>query len=1031
MLGWHAPELRATGVNSGTIHALRKLRDVPPDTTAQPAENHYPGAAAVAEWKFEPTRDEEIYGWPPGWTRRHGPGFPRYVQVHVDDDRPPPGGRCLRADLNGGAASAFGPTIAIEPGVNYVLEGFIKTSELEHDAAWLSLTFLDSARLKLTGPTSASISGTSGWQRVRIGPLAPPAGTSSLIVGIHVSPRGEAQDLHGVAAFGALWLGRTPRVVLTARPIDGDGPRAASENKFDGSTRSSIRGPGDASFQVFARGKSIEVACLVTGFNTDSSVPKYEVRLTLVDAAGLKLAQHTETFATTPAQTTPTTTNGQTGGAKAPIESRAAIAARTTWQIPSESVGYYRISAQVVPLSKGDGSPPQSAQNATLGMAIIDPESPPANSEFGWSLDPHDTTLGLVPLGDLLAQSGIRSVKFPFACSFDVKPAPALQPADKPPAASPATKQEPDRIEPLISFNDRIAGAGVRLVGELLPPPAILSGGEGVSPIFAYTKIGTVPNMLAAEAFARDAKIWFPSIEPVLARLATEIRFWQIGGDRDPSWTGCSDLSAVVMRAKSALDQIGQDLNIGVAWDLAAPLPVAVRSLASAGVPPLGGNADHGSPKGGIPAQEMRAPWRFLSLPCGDAMCDAELAVRLDATKSAGVQRWLAVDALPQTGHSGEERIAHLVNRLIAAKMHGAEGIFFAHPLDAERGLVGRDGSPNELFLPWRTTALTLGGATYAGDIDLAAGSRIHCFGGNGKYVGVLMGAAPRRETGYLGNDLRCRDVWGRVTDCRPTNGEDSPSESSVQHVGWNSESVARKSDRLSGPSYLPAPRSLVKIQRLPVFLTGLDGPVTEWQLNVAFAPQFLPSVPLSVSAVALEMRNTLPRAVSGRVRITPPRNWHVEPEMAEFRLEPGAAWKLPLKVALPNDVLAGRQMVALEFEIQSDRFDHFTMYRPIEVTLGDVAMDAHAALTEQGELEVRQTLSNHGKRAVGFRCNLIVPDRRRQSTEIVLQPDATSDFAYRLPDGRELLDKPLWLRAEEINGPRILNYRLEAPAGQ
>ncbi len=596
-----------------------------------------------------------------------------------------------------------------------------------------------------------------------------------------------------------------------------------------------------------------------------------------------------------------------------------------------------------------------------------------------------------MPLGDLLAQAGVRAVKFPFACSFSVEPNSATQPTDKTSTGKPspvplAKKQEPDEIDPLISFNDRLASAGVRLIGELLPPQASVATGKAEH------------NMLAVEAFARDPKTWFPSTEPVLARLATEIRFWQIGDDRDSGWAACSDLSAVVSRAKSTLDQVGQDLNVGFAWSLAAPLPVADGKAA--------GTLTVLSAHRARSAAKPKSPWRFLTLPCDDTTSDAELSARLDGTKAAGVQRWLAIDVLPQTGHSDDERIAHLVGRLITAKLHGAEGIFFAHPFDSERGLVGRDGSPNNLFLPWRTTALTLGGAPYVGDIDLAGRSRIHCFGGNGQYVGVLMGDVPRREAVYLGNDLRCRDLWGRVTECRPTYGEKVRSEVVVKTVGWTSASAMRKPDGLRGPSYLPdvgpqapAPRSLVEVQRLPVFLTNLDSPLTEWQLNVAFAPRSLPSVPLSDAAVALEMKNTFPRAVSGRVRFTPPRNWHVEPATAEFRIESGAAWKLPLKVVLPNDVLAGRQMVALEFEIQSDRFDHFTMYRPIEVTLGDVAMDAHAALTEQGDLEVRQTLSNQGKRAVGFRCNLVSPDRRRQSAEIDLQPGAraTSLIACRM----------------------------------
>ena len=56
------------------------------------AETHYPGASAVFQCMFDSSHDEEIYGWPPGWTRRHGPGFPRYVRMRVDDNHPPPGG---------------------------------------------------------------------------------------------------------------------------------------------------------------------------------------------------------------------------------------------------------------------------------------------------------------------------------------------------------------------------------------------------------------------------------------------------------------------------------------------------------------------------------------------------------------------------------------------------------------------------------------------------------------------------------------------------------------------------------------------------------------------------------------------------------------------------------------------------------------------------------------------------------------------------------------------------------------------------
>ena len=60
---------------------------------------------------------------------------------------------------------------------------------------------------------------------------------------------------------------------------------------------------------------------------------------------------------------------------------------------------------------------PHYACTPAIGLAIVDWRPLPPGSEFGWSLDPGDDSQGLVPLADLLTQSGIRWVKFPFVCS--------------------------------------------------------------------------------------------------------------------------------------------------------------------------------------------------------------------------------------------------------------------------------------------------------------------------------------------------------------------------------------------------------------------------------------------------------------------------------------------------------------------------------------------------------------------------------------------------------------------------------------
>jgi hypothetical protein len=214
----------------------------------------------------------------------------------------------------------------------------------------------------------------------------------------------------------------------------------------------------------------------------------------------------------------------------------------------------------------------------------------------------------------------------------------------------------------------------------------------------------------------------------------------------------------------------------------------------------------------------------------------------------------------------------------------------------------------------------------------------------------------------------------------------------------------------------------------------------------VAFSPNRLPSIPSVLAPVALELKNTLPQSITARVSVRGPRNWYIEPRTAEFRLGPGEGWKERLEVALPDDVVGGRQMVRLDFEIQAGapstqgRHYRFTMYRPLEITLGDVLIEGRAVLNGapstpgapgrpgRGEMEVYQTLTNQGKKPAGFRCDLLAPDRRRQSTEVHVQPSGTSQVTYHLPDGEQLLGKTIWLRAEEIDGPRVLNYRIENP---
>ncbi len=469
------------------------------------AEAHCLGSMAVFQCMFAP-QDEEIYGWPAGWTRRHGPGFPRYVRIRENDDCPPPGGRCLQIELNGGAAAAYSPPISANPDVQYLLEGYVKTSGLQHDGAYFSLIFLDSARTKLSSVTAEKISGTSAWQKVRLGPVLPPAGTASVLVGLHVEPQGETQDLRGTASFGALWLWQLPRIVLTAQPArETLHEQEKSARNWTEGKQPPSRSANDATFLLFSRGRPIEIACMVSGF----ALPKYKIRLELLDVGGRKIAEHQKSLNQrthhAPRDEPHHADHDQAYMVPDMVPGDEYVGSpfgQMTWRLPCDVLGFYRVRATIVPVapslpssSPAADSVAETAPRAELSLAIIEPQSLPPGSEFGWSLGPNDAKVGLVPLGDLLSQCGIQWVKFPFATgTAAVEPVDgglkektenpgagmAVEAASRSvavQAASPVPKMASksqaiasNSLESLINFSDRLDMAGVSLAGVLQPP---------------------------------------------------------------------------------------------------------------------------------------------------------------------------------------------------------------------------------------------------------------------------------------------------------------------------------------------------------------------------------------------------------------------------------------------------------------------------------------------------------------------------------------------------------------------------------
>ncbi len=565
-----------------------------------------------------------------------------------------------------------------------------------------------------------------------------------------------------------------------------------------------------------------------------------------------------------------------------------------------------------------------------LTLAVIAPTKNRPGGEFGWSLPDGDESMSLAALGQLLPRVGINWAKFPVW----------------------VTGHDSRRLDQIVNFAERLNMQRIEMIGLLANPPPDVRG-----------HFGEEAALTAADIFTTEQELWYASLEPVLTRLSLQVRWWQLGLDGDLSFVGFPHLAETIAKVKNQLQRYGQEIHLGFGW----------RALNQ-------------------PPADKNPPWEFLQLSATPSLTASELATYLPALEQPKVLSWVSVQPLDRDAYSTETRAGDLIHRMLAAKVAGAEGIFVPRPFDPQSGLMNTDGTPGEMLLPWRTTALALTGAEYLGSMQLPSGSRNHIFVRDDEVVMIVWADRPVEEVLYLGDDVRQVDVWGRMTRPRDDDGQ-----------------------------------QVIEVGPLPSFVTGLCQSVVRWNMSVRFERERLPSVCGVPHANALTIKNFFPQGIGGQARLVGPDVWKISPRTIDFKLSIGEEAQQPFTVALPLDAASGRQPIRIDFEISADRHYQFSVYRHLDVGMDDITIDATSQLNDKGELEVVQQVTNRTPEAVSFKCMLFAPNRRRMMSQVIELRQDRDTKVYRLPKGEALIGETLWLRAEEIGGQRTLNFRFVA----
>lgn len=508
-----------------------------------------------------------------------------------------------------------------------------------------------------------------------------------------------------------------------------------------------------------------------------------------------------------------------------------------------------------------------------------------------------------------------------------------------------------ERSERLAWFTERISAHGINLIGVLDQPP----------PTVRQT-LGAADKLPIATVFA-EAPLWKPAVDPVMMRLTLKVQWWQLGGDDDLSFVGYPQLQDKIQEIKQHFLRYGQEVQVGLPWPWLIEPPTAET-------------------------------WDFLTRTAAPSLTARESAAYLAQPAAKGPQRWMTLEPLSRRAYDLETRTRDLIERMLASKINQAQAVFVPDPFSAEHGLLQADGTPDELLLPWRTTALVLGGARYLGSIHLPSGSTNHLFQRKQDVVLVVWNTQPCVETLYLGDQIEHFDAWGQTLTYEQQQAEGGATQS-------------------------------IHVSRTPTFVTGLSLPVTAWRVSLAFEQTHLPSVFGREQTVSYQFRNPFEQGVGGEVRIVGPDDWEIGTLPMGFKVAGQEKSRGRFNVRFKADTQTGPQTVRFDFKVTADRNYAFSVFHPLQVGTDEIAIETRSRLGEAGELIVEQTFENRSDNPVSFNCLLFAPGRRRERNQVIELGHGRHVSHFVLPNGEELLGQTLLLRAEEIAGDRILNYRI------
>jgi hypothetical protein len=469
----------------------------------------------------------------------------------------------------------------------------------------------------------------------------------------------------------------------------------------------------------------------------------------------------------------------------------------------------------------------------------------------------------------------------------------------------------------------------------------------------------------------RNQSTWQPLLEPVMTRMTLKVRRWQLGADRDHSFLGRPRLNELITQISSGLQGYGQPIDVAISWPWEESQYRDGRS-------------------------SWQAECRSSNPPLNARELDAYLTLRGLDTRAQTPNTWLLTDPVSRDRYSQTARIQDLVLRMATVRSHRVQAAFVSDPYDPKQGLLRPDGRPDELLLPWRTTARLIGNLRRAGSLKLRNGTDNMVLTGNNRAVLLLWSPVPGEERLYLGENARVVDVWGKV------------SELPLEFDGNQPAQVVE-----TGPE--------------PVFVIGADPSLLAFRMSVALEPRRLDSLIGRNQKLSVSLTNPNDESLVGDLRIVSPESWSIESPSRHWQSLAGRSAMHTFDVGLTNTAMIGDYEIPIQFDMDTVPPKRITVFRHVTVGPEGIDVDTKTRLLDGNELQVQVELTNRSGQPKSFDCLLFPPPGRQfQERVISVAPGETIRRDFFWPDAKEFLGREMTLRAVEQDGPRVINYRFK-----